>query len=164
MCTNTFSDLKQSPHWLTWFRLNMPLSVEALRLNADGMPDDMNFSNLNTFLVPLYTIPNYSSTITSWGLNSGKTPVSYVIDLARAQESSYSQLGHTVGEGNVTVGCPVFGFFGGRYEKSNFMFNYERDAKDISITLTIKHYMTTPFQPGQCKALQAPCSNLQPPG
>jgi hypothetical protein len=127
----------------------MPVSDEALRLNADGLPNDMNFSNLNTFLVPLYTIPNYSSTLTSWVLNSDKTPDSYVIDLAKAQESSYSQLGHTVGEGNVTVGCPVFGFFGGRYEKSNSKFNLERDAKDISITLTIKHYMTTPFQPGQ---------------
>ena len=125
----------------------MPASEDALRLNADGMPEPMN--NVNTFLVPTYSIPNYSATLTSWVLNTSKTPSSYVIDLAKGQTSSYSQLGHTVGEGEATVGCPVFCFFGGRYEKSNSKFSLGRDAKNVSITLTIKHHMTTPFQPGQ---------------
>jgi hypothetical protein len=143
------SDMKKSPSWLTYLSLNMQVSDAAIRTNADNVPDPMSFNNINTFLVPAYNIPNYSTTLSGWVANTSKTPSSYMIDLAKAQESSYSQLGHTAGGGNVTVGCPVFCFFGGRYEKSNANFSLERDSKNISITLTIKHHMTIPFQPGQ---------------
>lgn len=126
----------------------MNASKDDLTINADGVPNPIE--KISTFLVPTWNIPNYSATISGWVMNTNAEPSSYNINLAKGEQSSYKDLGHTGTGASITVGHPVFSFFArGGSSHSHANFNFARDAKNVNITLTIKHHKTMPFQPGQ---------------
>ncbi|KAH8646494.1 hypothetical protein BGZ60DRAFT_424437 [Tricladium varicosporioides] len=127
---------------------NMNVSSDSITINADGVPNPIE--NISKFIVPLWTIPNYSATLSGWVANTSAEPSAYTINLAKGEHSSYKDLGHTGTGASVSVSRPVFGFFvKGGSSHSHANFNFSRDAKNVNITLTIKHHKTFPFQPGQ---------------